>query len=64
MGKFDILVHSLAFADRNDLNGRFCETTRKGFALACDISAFSLIGLCNNLKDLMNENGSVMSMTY
>lgn len=63
-GKFDILVHSLAFADRNDLKGRFSETSREGFKMACDISAFSLIGLSNCLKDLMNENGSVMAMTY
>lgn len=63
-GKFDILIHSLAFADKGDLEGRFCETTRKGFALACDISAFSLVGLCNSLKDLMNPNGSVIAMTY
>ncbi|MGK0367563.1 MAG: enoyl-[acyl-carrier protein] reductase I [Thermoproteota archaeon] len=63
-GKFDILVHSLAFADRADLKGKFSETSRKGFAMACDISAFSLVGLCHSLKDLMNENGSVMAMTY
>lgn len=63
-GTFDILVHSLAFADREDLKGTFVETSRNGFKLACDISAFSLIGLCNSLKDLMNENGSVIAMTY
>lgn len=63
-GKFDILVHSLAFADRNDLKSDFSETSRKGFALACDISAFSLIGLSNKLKELMNPGGSIMAMTY
>ncbi len=63
-GTFDILVHSLAFADKEDLKGRFSETTRKGFALACDISAFSLIGLCDALRGLMNPDGSVMAMTY
>ena len=63
-GKFDILVHSLAFADREDLKGTFVETSRAGFKMACDISAFSLIGLCNSLKGLMNEGGSVISMTY
>ncbi|MEX1099894.1 MAG: SDR family oxidoreductase, partial [Bacteriovoracaceae bacterium] len=39
---FDILVHSIAFADRQDLKGSFLETSRKGFQLACDVSAFSL----------------------
>jgi enoyl-[acyl-carrier protein] reductase I len=63
-GKFDILVHSLAFADKTDLKGTFVETSRAGFKMACDISAFSLIGLCNSLKTLMNEGGSVISMTY
>ncbi len=63
-GKFDILVHSIAFADRNDLRGDFSETSREGFKMACDVSAFSLIGLANALKGVMNENGSVMAMTY
>jgi enoyl-[acyl-carrier protein] reductase I len=63
-GKFDILVHSLAFGDKADLKGRFVETSREGFKMACDISAFSLIGLCNSLKDNMNDDGSVIAMTY
>ena len=63
-GKFDILVHSLAFANRDDLRCDFSDTSREGFKLACDVSAFSLIGLTHHLKDLMNENGSVISMTY
>ncbi len=63
-GKFDILVHSLAFGDKADLKGRFVETSREGFKMACDISAFSLIGLCNSLKQNMNENSSVIAMTY
>ena len=63
-GKFDILVHSLAFGDKADLKGRFVETSREGFKMACDISAFSLIGLCNALKDNMNDNASVIAMTY
>ena len=63
-GTFDILIHSLAFADRNDLKGRFADTSREGFKMACDISAFSLVGLCHSLKPLMNENASVIAMTY
>lgn len=63
-GKFDILVHSLAFADKTDLKNRFVETSRDGFKMACDISAFSLIGLCNTLKDNFNEDASVIAMTY
>lgn len=63
-GKFDILVHSLAFADREDLKNRFTDTSRAGFSMACDISAFSLIGLCHHLKPLMNQDAKVLAMTY
>ena len=62
--KFDILVHSLAFAPREDLQVPFTDTSRKGFQVACDISAFSLIGLCHALRPLMNPGASVMAMTY
>ena len=63
-GKFDILVHSVAFADRKDLKGSFVDTSREGFKLACDISAFSLVGLCGKLQHLFNPGSSVMAMTY
>lgn len=63
-GEFDILVHSLAFADKEDLKGNFTATSRKGFALACDISAFSLIGLCESLRPLFAKDMSVMAMSY
>jgi enoyl-[acyl-carrier protein] reductase I len=63
-GKFDILVHSLAFANKEDMQADFSDTSRDGFKLACDISAFSLIGLCHHLKDIMHDNSSVISLTY
>lgn len=63
-GSFDVIVHSLAFADKDDLKSNFTNTSREGFKLACDISAFSLIGLCQHLRPLMNKGGSVISMTY
>jgi enoyl-[acyl-carrier protein] reductase I len=63
-GKFDIIIHSLAFADKDDLKKRFSDTSREGFKMACDISAFSLIGICNSLKGLLNEGGSVVALTY
>ena len=63
-GKFDILIHSLAFADKTDLKGRFVETSRDGFKMACDISAFSLIGLCEHLRGNLNPHGTVIAMTY
>lgn len=63
-GKFDILIHSLAFADKEDLSKPFLQTSRKGFLMACDISAYSLVGLCQTLEPLMNDGGSVVAMTY
>lgn len=63
-GSFDILVHSLAFADRNDLKGSFTQTSRQGFLLAMEVSAYSLVGLCQHLHPLMNKDASVMALTY
>jgi enoyl-[acyl-carrier protein] reductase I len=60
----DVLVHSIAFADRADLKDSFVKTSREGFKLACDISAFSLVGLSNSLYSMMNEGGSIMAMSY
>lgn len=60
----DILVHSIAFAEREDLKGRFVDTSREGFKLACDVSAFSLVGLSHALAPLMLRGGSIMAMTY
>ncbi len=63
-GSFDILVHSIAFADRADLKDSFVKTSREGFKLACDISAFSLVGLSHSLVELMNPGSSIMAMSY
>ena len=60
----DIVVHSLAFAEREDLMRDFSETDRKGFQTACDISAFSFIGVANALKGIMPEDSSLTAMTY
>jgi len=63
-GKLDVLVHSIAFANRDDLGGRFINISREGFCLALDISAYSLIALAKRATPLMTEGGSIMSMTY
>ena len=63
-GNFDILVHSIAFANRDDLKGRYVETSRDGFHLALDVSAYSLVALCKAFEPLLNDNSSVMAMTY
>ncbi len=60
----DILVHSVAFAQQEDLKGRFIDTSREGFLLAQNISAYSLVAMCKAFEPLMNPGGSVMAMTY
>ena len=63
-GGVDILVHSLAFANRDELMGRFIDTTRDGFAQALDISAYSLIALSRAFEPLLTPGASVLTMTY
>ncbi len=63
-GRIDILVHSVAFANREDLGGRFVNISRDGFKLALDISAYSLIAMAKRAEPLMTEGGSIMSLTY
>lgn len=63
-GNFDILVHCLAFASKEDLSGDFSAVSRSGFQLALDVSAYSLIALCRGAKPLFNQGGSVITLTY
>lgn len=63
-GKLDTLVHSIAFADRESLGGRFVELSRAGLLSAIDVSAASLIELARRAEPLMSDGGSIMSLTY
>ncbi|MFD2169559.1 enoyl-ACP reductase FabI [Tumebacillus lipolyticus] len=60
----DGVVHSLAFAKAEDLEGNFVDTSREGFLLAHDISAFSLVTIAREAKEMMTEGGSIITMTY
>jgi enoyl-[acyl-carrier protein] reductase I len=64
LGQIDFLLHSIAFADREDLARPTVETSREGFKLAMDISAYSLIAVCNAAKDLMSPRSSIAAMSY
>lgn len=64
VGKLDFLVHSIAFAPREELTGQFINTTRKGFATALDVSAYSLVALTRAAMPLMVDGGSVVTLTY
>lgn len=63
-GKLDFLVHSVAFAPREELTGHFVNTTRQGFATALDVSAYSLVAVTKAAMPLMTEGGSIVTLTY
>jgi enoyl-[acyl-carrier protein] reductase I len=63
-GEIDILVHALAFARREDLDGAFVDTSREGFALALDVSAYSLVALAREARPLLHRGSSVLTLTY
>jgi len=64
VGKIDGLVHSIAFVKKEDLSGTVYDTSRDGFAMAMDISAYSLMALVGHLRDNLNDGASIMALTY
>jgi len=62
--KIDFLVHSVAFAPREELIGQFVNTTRQGFATALDVSAYSLVAVTKAALSLMTDGGSIVTLTY
>jgi enoyl-[acyl-carrier protein] reductase I len=60
----DVLVHALAFAKREDLDGSFVDTSRDGFALALDVSAYSLVALAPEARALLRPGSSILTLTY
>lgn len=63
-GGLDILIHAVAFANREDLEGRFVDTSREGFRIALEISAYSLVAMAKRAAPLMKDGGSIMAMSY
>jgi enoyl-[acyl-carrier protein] reductase I len=63
-GKLHVLVHSIAFAPADEMKGDFVNTTREGFRVALDVSVYSLIAVSRAAAPLMNDGGSIMTMTY
>jgi len=62
--KLDVLVHSIATAHPGDLGKPFVQTSREGFQLALDVSAYSLVALSKALSPLMTDGGSIMTLSY
>src|SRR5579872_1684585 len=63
-GKLHVLVHSVAFAPAEELKGEFINTSREGFRVAHDVSVYSLIALARGAAPLMEDGGSIVTMTY
>ncbi len=63
-GKIDFVIHSVAFANREDLQGNFSDTSKEGWELALGVSAYSLIPMARYAKPLLNEGGSITALTY
>jgi len=63
-GKLDLVLHSVAFAPRDALEGHFVNTSREAFRIAHDISAYSLIGVSRAAAPLMTDGGSIIAMSY
>jgi enoyl-[acyl-carrier protein] reductase I len=63
-GKLDILIHSIAYAKREDLEGDFRKTSRDGWRTALEISAWSLVALTNHAVPLMKEGGSIVALSF
>lgn len=63
-GKIDFVVHAIAFSDKDELTGRFVETSSENFRRTMDISVYSLTAVVQRAEKLMSEGGSILTLTY
>ncbi|MCT8998631.1 enoyl-ACP reductase FabI [Chelativorans intermedius] len=63
-GKLDFLVHAIAYSDKDELTGRYIDTTRENFLRSMDISVYSLTAVARRAEPLMRDGGSILTMTY
>jgi enoyl-[acyl-carrier protein] reductase I len=63
-GKLDFLVHAIAFSDKDELTGRYVETTRDNFLRTMDISVYSFTTIAKRAEALMTDGGSLLTLTY
>ena len=63
-GKLDFLVHAIAFSDKDELTGRYVETTRDNFLRTMDISVYSFTTIAKRAEPLMTDGGSMLTLTY
>jgi enoyl-[acyl-carrier protein] reductase I len=63
-GRLDFVVHAIAFSDKNELTGKYLNTTRANFRRTLDISCFSFTDICRRAAPLMTAGGSLLTLTY
>ena len=63
-GQVDIIVHSIGFANKEELQGNFYDTSRAGFHLAMDISVYSFVGLARAFQPILRKGGALLTLTY
>ena len=63
-GRFDFIVHAIAFSDKNELDGLYLDTTRDNFLRTMDISCYSFTALCRRAEPLMTNGGSMLTLSY
>lgn len=63
-GKLDLLLHSVAFAPKEALEGQFVNTSREAYRVAHDVSAYSLVALARSAAPMMTDGGSILAMSY
>jgi enoyl-[acyl-carrier protein] reductase I len=63
-GSIDFLVHAIGFSDKNELRGRYVDTSRSNFQMSMDISVYSFTAVVQRAEKMMNEGGSCLTLTY
>lgn len=63
-GKIDFVVHAIAYSDKEELKGKYIDTTRENFQQTMDISVYSFTAVCQRAAPLMNEGGSIITLSY
>ena len=63
-GSLDFIVHAIGFSDKNELRGRYVDTSRANFALSMDISVFSFTAVVQRAEKMMNPGGACLTLTY
>ena len=63
-GQIDFIVHSIAHSDKNELNGKYIDTSRENFLKTLEVSCFSLTNIAKTFEPLINDNGSILTLSY